>query len=150
MTCNPWCSRLLISYVQSVLVQETGCESPKCCRMSRGITGKTHLTTMPSSLAAAVTGQPKLQLQLAKWPGVAAYLACGWCRFQGQKFAGSAATRFLGYDKPVQHDISGGGAWHRVGDKELLVSDDLQHARARLVEQHELLPSVAGCTLATL
>ena len=93
-----------------------------------------------------VGGDGPARFKLAKWPGVAAYLACGWCKFQGQKFAGSAATRFLGYDKPVQHDISGGGAWHKVGDKELLVSDALHHARARLAEEQELLPSVAGCT----
>ncbi len=88
--------------------------------------------------------------KLAAWPGVAAYLACGFCFFQGQKFDGSPAMRFAGYSQPAPQAILQLGD-RRVGDAELQLSDQDQRDRAAMVDEyhagtgHGVEPRLAGC-----
>ena len=88
--------------------------------------------------------------KLAAWPGVAAYLACGFCLFQGQKFDGSPAMRFAGYSQPAPQVILQLGD-RRVGDAELQLSDQDQRDRAAMVDEyhagtgHGCEPRLAGC-----
>lgn len=82
--------------------------------------------------------------KLAAWPGVAAYLACGWCLFQGHKLEGSTATRFAGYSQDSEQGLLG-NAPCKVGDASVQLSNSQQKARARAVEAGQILPRFAGC-----
>ena len=89
--------------------------------------------------------------KLAAWPGVMAYLACGWCVYQGQLLPGSTAMRFAGYAQPAPQTLHG----HPdllIGDAHVQLSDGAQRQRAELVEefkrdgpQHGVSPKLAGC-----
>lgn len=46
--------------------------------------------------------------KLTRWSAVSAYLACGWCLFQGGKYETSSDNEHIyykGYAKDVVHDI---------------------------------------------
>jgi len=91
-----------------------------------------------------VSADSPARQKLAAWPGVAAYLACGWCRFQGHKLEDSTATRFAGYSKPSEQDLLGNPPC-RVGDPAVQVTDGQQRAIALAVERGEIPPKFAGC-----
>ena len=89
--------------------------------------------------------------KLAAWPAVKAYLACGWCVFQGHILPGSNAMRFAGYAHESEQNLLGHPAL-RVGDARVQLTDALQRERAELVDQHHqegpdcgLPPKYAGC-----
>ena len=95
-------------------------------------------------LGAVAADSPARQ-KLALWPGVAAYIPCGWCVFQGEKLPGSSATRLRGYSQPVEHTLALNGAAYSVGDPAIQVSDELQHSRAAGVENGQLSAKIVGC-----
>lgn len=85
---------------------------------------------------------------MANWPPAAAYLACGWCTFEGFKreVEGSNAsgpTRFDGYAKPAPQAILGSSC--KVGDAVLQLSDNAHSVRALLVEDGSATKQAAGC-----
>jgi hypothetical protein len=82
--------------------------------------------------------------KLAAWPGVAAYLPCGWCLFQGHRLEGSTAMRFAGYSQDSEQDLLGRAAC-KVGDPSVQLSNSQQKARARAVEAGQITPKFAGC-----
>ena len=82
---------------------------------------------------------------MALWPAVAAYLAYGWCLFEGFKLQGdSAATRFKAYAEPAKQSILELDPC-KVGDAKLQVSDSLHHSRARAVEDGTMQARLCGC-----
>ena len=95
-------------------------------------------------LSGVAADRPARQ-KLALWPGVAAYIPCGWCLFQGEKLPGSRATRLRGYNQPVQHTLALDGAAYSVGDTAIQVSDEQQHSRAAAVEEEQVSAHTAGC-----
>ena len=82
--------------------------------------------------------------KMALWPGVRAFLACGWCSFEGFSVEGDSATHFNGYAEPAEQVILGLGTC-KVGDPQIQISDALHHRRARAVEAGEALPQTSGC-----
>ena len=82
--------------------------------------------------------------KMAMWPTAAAYLACGWCLFEGYKGEGESGTHFDGYAEPAEHHIFQLPPC-KVGDDQLQLSDEAHHQRAALVQSGELSAGVAGC-----
>ena len=111
-----------------------------------GPDGETRMNTFTHHmfLLSSSADSPARQ-KLANWPGVQAYIACGWCAFEGFKREGDKATRFAGYAEPAEQTILDQPAC-KVGDSRLQLSDAHHHARGLSVEQGEADPSVAGCT----
>ena len=103
-----------------------------------------HTFTHHMFLLSSSADSPARQ-KLANWPGVSAYVACGWCVFEGFKREGEKATHFAGYAEPAEQVILDLPAC-KVGDSRLQLSDAHHHARGLLVEQGKAEPSVAGCT----
>ena len=95
-------------------------------------------------LSGVAADSPARQ-KLASWPGVAAYVPCGWCLFQGEKLPGSKATRLRGYSQPVQHTLALGGSAYHVRNPAIQVSDQLQHGRAAAVECGDISARIGGC-----
>ncbi len=101
---------------------------------------------MSNNFAPAMTGNT------GHWSSVyKAYLACGWCMFEGYKREGANSTHFDGYAKAAEQAMMGLECKHfdgyakaaeqammglecKVGDDKLQLSDSAQHKRARLVE----------------
>lgn len=108
--------------------------------------GTKHLRVFQHTafLLNASTDSPARQ-KMALWPPVAAYLACGWCLFEGYKREGETATHFSGYAAPAEQHILGLPD-AKVGDASLQVSDALQHQRAERVENGSLNKSRTGCS----
>ena len=93
-------------------------------------------------------GDAPVRQKTACFPGHAAFLACGFCLFQGTKLPGSRATRFLGYKWGAQQTILPHLRNKRlkVGASELQLTDNLMHQRGKLVDQRPELAETAGCT----
>ncbi|DBB05418.1 TPA: hypothetical protein ACH3X1_012384 [Trebouxia sp. C0004] len=77
--------------------------------------------------------------KMAMWPPSGAYLACGWCLFEGYKREGDGGMRFNGYAKPAKQHLLGLQDC-KVGDACLQVPDALQHERGRQVAAGQHLP----------
>ena len=61
------------------------------------------------------------RIKVAEWLAVAAYLACGYCIFQGVRCSGG--TYFKGYQAPVVQDMLHGGTPMFARDKRLQLTD---------------------------
>ena len=96
----------------------------------------------------AQCGDAPVRQKTACFPGHAAFLACGFCLFQGTKRAGSRATRFAGYSRGAQQTILPhlNNRHLKVGAAVLQLTDRMLHQRGRLVEGRPELAEVAGCT----
>lgn len=81
--------------------------------------------------------------KVAAWPGVRAFLACGWCLFQGTEAEGRNATRFFGYANPEPQPLLQYPASY-VGAAHLQMTDAEQRARSAAVDLHRINPNVAG------
>ena len=82
--------------------------------------------------------------KMALWPPVAAYLACGWCVFEGYRREGGSTTHFGGYAEPAEQVLLGLDPC-KVGDAKLQLSDSMQHQRAQLVEDGKASHRMSGC-----
>ena len=96
----------------------------------------------------AQCGDSPVRQKTANFPSHAAFLACGFCLFQGTKLPGSRATRFAGYKRGAQQTILPHlrNKFLKVGAAELQLTDSMLHQRSRLVEERPELAEVAGCT----
>lgn len=61
------------------------------------------------------------RIKVAQWLAVAAYLACGYCVFQGVRNSGG--TYFQGYQAPVAQDMLHGGTRMFARDQRLQLTD---------------------------
>lgn len=61
------------------------------------------------------------------------------------KIAGSRATYFLEYNRPVAHTLVLNGRRYKVRAPQLQLSDKMQQARAKAVEKANVDPSFASC-----
>lgn len=90
--------------------------------------------------------------KVAEWPGVRAYLACGWCLFEGSSPQGSSATRFFGYASPAPQSLLQFPD-SLVGAEHLQLSDQAQRERSAAVDMYHqdrlhpaaVAPKYAGC-----
>ena len=93
-----------------------------------------------------ISADSQARIKMAMWLPVSAYLACGWCLFEGFKRersdsgSGSRGTYFGGCAEPAEQHML-----HlppcKVGDAGLQISDSMQHARAKLVEAGQTQPT---------
>lgn len=102
-------------------------------------------TFMHKVFLLSISADSPARQKMAMWPAVAAYIACGWCLFEGCKIDGeAAATRFKGYAEPAEQVLLGGSPC-KVGAARLQVSDFLHHQRARSVEDGSSAAQKSGC-----
>ena len=78
----------------------------------------------------AVAADSVARQKLSGCTGHAAFLACGWCLFQGQRELGTMG--FKGYEQPVKHDMVVEGHF-KVGEPLLKLTRTAQIHRAREV-----------------
>ena len=102
----------------------------------RGLDSSVQMRTFNHTifLLTASADSPARQ-KMACWPPAAAYLACGWCLFEGFKREGDRATHFAGYAAAAEQTILAGEdtVECKVGDAYLQLSDQFQHHRAAQV-----------------
>lgn len=83
--------------------------------------------------------------KLAAFLAAGAFVACGWCLFQGCKLRGSRATRFLGYAQPAAHTVALKGRRLKAGAPSLQLSDSQLHERASMVAAGKWAANKCGC-----
>jgi hypothetical protein len=85
------------------------------------------------------------------WNSANAYIACGWCLFEGTPEKTTAGDKthstiyYRGYWKGVPQPIHFGGKCKKVGDRDLSLTDEAQMSRARRVEEGIGDKKTEGC-----
>ncbi|DBB00762.1 TPA: hypothetical protein ACH3X1_000694 [Trebouxia sp. C0004] len=102
------------------------------------------LTFMHTAFLLSVSADSPARQKMAMWPPVAAYLACGWCLFEGFKREDDGTTHFGG-DAEAAEQIFLELGLCKVGDAKLQLSDNMQHQRAKLVEDAKASAQKSGC-----
>ncbi|DBB03152.1 TPA: hypothetical protein ACH3X1_013321 [Trebouxia sp. C0004] len=99
---------------------------------------------MHTAFLLSVSADSPARQKMAMWPPVAAYLASGWCLFEGFKREDDGTTHFGGYAEAAEQIFLELGLC-KVGDAKLQLSDNMQHQRAKLVEDAKASAQKSGC-----